>query len=304
MAELSRSANAGTTAAQLLLAVGQRVRQLRQQHGLSRRVLSENSGVSPRYLAQLESGEGNISIVLLARVADALACDVPALLRNPAVIDQPVSSSSSDTAQLHRINTLLPTADAALRTRILELLEQGGTQRRQRVSLIGLRGAGKSTLGRMAGESLDIPFVELNEQIEQQAGMPVAEVIGLYGAEGYRDLESAALSRVASEHSRVVLAVAGGIVSNPQTYQHLLDDFHTVWLRASPAEHMQRVLAQGDTRPMAGNPAAMEQLKKLLSDREADYGRAMYCVDTEGRDAKQTLVSLLSILRGIATAAL
>lgn len=285
--------DAGSTG--LLDKVGQRVRMLRKELGISRRVLSETSGVSMRYLAQLESGEGNISIVLLAKVAAALKCELPLLMSDQLCFDRSPFGGEVDD-QLQRLMSLLQKTDAHTRQQVLDLLEASSGRRQQRFCLIGLRGAGKSTLGRMAGGALGLPFVELNEQIEQLAGMPVSEVIALYGPAGYRDLESKALDQVSMEHGCVILAAAGGVVSNRQTYQRLLDDYYTIWLKASPAEHMQRVLAQGDTRPMAGNPAAMEQLKSLLSDREADYADAMYCVDTEGTTSEEALESLLEVI--------
>ena len=170
-------------------------------------------------------------------------------------------------------------------------------RRAQRICLIGLRGAGKSTLGAMAGAALNIPFVELNRQIEEQSGMPVNEVLALYGQEGYRRLEAQALERVLSTYETMVLAVAGGIVAEPDTYATLLDRFHTVWIKASPKEHMSRVLAQGDTRPMAGNPEAMDQLKSILASREALYAKAEARIDTAGRTIEQSLDELLSIIR-------
>jgi len=273
----------------LLARVGERVRKARHLKGLPRRVLSEMSGVSPRYLAQLESGSGNISIGLLQRVALALGYRMEWLVTE----EDPWSSEALHMAELF----LSATKDVRQRV-IATLTPQSPEARRaQRICLIGLRGAGKSTLGAMAGAALNIPFVELNRQIEEQSGMPVNEVLALYGQEGYRRLEAQALDRVLSTYESMVLAVAGGIVAEPDTYATLLDRFHTIWIKASPKEHMSRVLAQGDTRPMAGNPEAMDQLKSILSSREALYAKAEARVDTAGRTIEQSLDELLTIIR-------
>ena len=165
--------------------------------------------------------------------------------------------------------------------------------RRQRISLIGLRGAGKSTLGRKLGAALSLPFAELNRDIEEQSGMPVADVIALYGQEGYRRLERQALERVVATSDAVVLAVAGGIVSEPETFAFLLRHFHTIWLKAPPETHMRRVAEQGDTRPMAGNSKAMEELKSILTSREALYARAEGMIDTEGKTPDQSAWELV-----------
>lgn len=274
--------------AALLQRVGERVRKLRERMGIPRRVLSELSGVSPRYLAQLESGEGNISIGLLKRVAMALDHRIEWLLGE----DDPWSSD------VVRISELFRRADGTTRAAVMNLLtnQPSGSDRAGRICLIGLRGAGKSTLGRQAGERLGVPFVELNREIEQNGGMPVPEIMALYGQEGYRKLEADALDRVIATHDRVILAVAGGIVVEPGTYARLLANFHTIWIKASPQEHMARVRAQGDERPMAGNPEAMAQLKSILTSREALYERALAQVDTSGASVPESLENLLEII--------
>jgi XRE family aerobic/anaerobic benzoate catabolism transcriptional regulator len=149
----------------------------------------------------------------------------------------------------------------------------------------------------MAGKALGLPFVELNREIEAQAGMPVDEVMALYGQEGYRRLESQAVNAIIARHDRVILAVAGGIVVEPETYNTLLGHFHTIWVKTSPDEHMARVRAQGDERPMAGNPEAMEQLKSILTSRESLYERAIAQLDTSGRTVDASLEHLLDIIR-------
>lgn len=272
----------------LILRVGERVRRARERKGIPRRVLSDMSGVSPRYLALLEAGEGNISIGLLQRVADALDHRIEWLVGD----EDPWTSEALSVADRFR------RAPAPLRAKVLALLSpppEAGA-RRQRIALIGLRGAGKSTLGAMAGQALGLPFVELNREIEDQSGMPVNEVMAFYGQEGYRRLEAQALGRIIATHEALVLAVAGGIVAEPETFKTLLQHFHTIWIKASPAEHMNRVRAQGDTRPMAGNPEAMEQLKFILTSREALYDQARARLDTSGKSPEESLADLLALI--------
>lgn len=273
----------------LILRLAARVRKARKARGLPRRVLSEMSGVSPRYLAQLEAGEGNISVILLQRVAHALELKTEALLSEKAPLDRDVelvaqlySKASADVQQQVR-NLLSPQSPLTLRA--------------GRICLIGLRGAGKSTLGKLAGETLDLPFVELNKEIEAENNMPIAEVMALYGQEGYREMEAEALDRVSATHDRMILAVAGGIVAEPTTYSRLLQRFHTVWVHTSPSEYMQRVRAQGDVRPMEGNPAAMTQLKNLLDTRTPLYARADAQINTSNRPVKASLNDLLKVIQ-------
>lgn len=269
--------------------VGERVRKARERKGIPRRVLSEISGVSPRYLAQLEAGEGNISIGLLQRVAIALDHRIEWLMTE----EDPWTSEALHVAELYR------SANTDTRHRVMHLLrpESSREMRAHRICLLGLRGAGKSTLGQKAGERLNIPFVELNREIEEQSGMPVNEVMALYGQEGYRKLEAQAVSRVIQTHDSMILAVAGGIVAAPDTYTTLLNRFHTIWIKAQPAEHMDRVRAQGDTRPMAGNPEAMKELKSILTSREALYEKAQTSLDTSGKSLDQSLTDLLQLIR-------
>lgn len=273
----------------LIARVGERVRQARERKGIPRRVLSEKSGVSPRYLAQLEAGEGNISIALLQRVAIALDCRIEWLM----VPDDPWTSD------INQVTDLFRSAGPDVRDRVLQLLapEVRENRKANRVCLIGLRGAGKSTLGARVGDKLGVPFVELNRVIEEHSGMPVDEVLALYGQEGYRSLEAQAIDRVIGTYDTVILAVAGGIVAEPETYHTLLSHFHTIWVRTTPDEHMARVRAQGDERPMAGNPEAMEQLKSILTSRESLYARAEAQLDTSGRSEQDSAKHLLDLVR-------
>lgn len=272
----------------LIARVGERVRKARELKGIPRRVLSEISGVSPRYLALLEAGEGNISIGLLQRVATALDHRIEWLVGE----DDPWTSDTLRVADLYR------KASAETRAQVVAVLSPQPERalRGRRICLIGLRGAGKSTLGARAGTALGIPFVELNREIEDHAGMAVTEVLALYGQEGYRRLEAQALSRIVAMHDTMILAVAGGIVAEPDTYTALLSQFHTIWVKATPEEHMARVRAQGDTRPMAGNPEAMDQLRHILTSREAPYDQARARLDTSGRTMEQSLGDLLALI--------
>jgi len=273
----------------LITRVGERVRKARERKGIPRRVLSEMSGVSPRYLAQLEAGEGNISIGLLQRVAIALDHRIDWLTGE----EDPWASDALRVAELFR-SANSDVQQAVLRTLSPEPVE---TRRAHRICLIGLRGAGKSTLGTLAGQALDLPFVELNREIEEQSGMPVDEVMALYGQEGYRKLEAQAIGRVIATHDGMIMAVAGGIVAEPDTYNLLLDHFHTIWLRTTPDEHMMRVRDQGDERPMADNPEAMDQLRSILTSREALYAKALAQLETSARTVDVSLAQLLALIR-------
>ncbi|WP_346896645.1 helix-turn-helix transcriptional regulator [uncultured Roseibium sp.] len=275
-------------------AVGERVRKARERKGIARRVLSELSGVSQRYLAQLESGGGNISIALLYKVANALDHRVEWLVGE----EDPWNSEAARVADFYR------QATTEQRQRVMQILDPGrpAQLRRQRICLIGLRGAGKSTLGRLLGKEMSVPFIELNRDIEEQSGMPVSELMALYGQEGYRRLERQAVERVVATSDAVVLAVAGGIVSEPETYGFLLRNFHTIWLKASPEEHMSRVRGQGDERPMAGNPKAMEELKSILTSREVLYAKAESIVNTSGKTVEDSLQDLMTTIRDLGIA--
>lgn len=244
-----------------LARLGDRVRDARKERGLSRRALSDISGVSERYLAQLEAGSGNVSIVLLRDIALSLGMKLEHFVIEP---------------------------DEAA---------QGEGERGQRIALVGLRGAGKSTLGKGLARRLGFKFVELNDVIRELSGLPVSEIFNLYGEAGYRRFEGEALDLVATQRSEVVLAVAGGIVADTEAYETLLQRFHTVWLKASPEQHMARVRAQGDMRPMEGNPEAMARLKQLLSERIKDYARARHEFDTTPHEPEVALDGLVELAR-------
>ncbi|WP_375265678.1 helix-turn-helix transcriptional regulator [Planktotalea sp.] len=273
----------------LIQLVGAQVRAARTGVGFSRRELAERSGVSMRYLAQLEGGEGNISIGLLQNIATALEIPIEAL----------ITETNPQTAELRRVTTLYENADVTTRARALQVLDptRERKSKAERICLIGLRGAGKSTLGALLASDLGVPFVELNTQIETHIGVPIREIIALYGEDGFRQIEAEALEKIVMMHQRVVLAVAGGIVSSPQVFDSVLTNFHTVWIKAQPAEHMDRVRAQGDLRPMAGNPQAMEQLRQILKMREQHYAKASYQLDTSGQLIQTSRAELNALLK-------
>ena len=281
-------AAADQVVAALMKEVGDRVRKARERKGIPRRVLSDMSGVSPRYLAQLESGQGNISISLLKRVALALDHRIEWLVGE----DDPWNSDVVRVAELYR------RSDRKTRDAVMRALSLDGSEelRGKRLCLMGLRGAGKSTLGAMAGERMGVPFIELNAEIERQGGMPIGEIMALYGQEGYRRLEADALERIIETNAPVILAVAGGVVSEPETYARLLRHFHTIWLKASPEEHMSRVLEQGDDRPIAGNPEAMAELKTILKSREVLYEQAGHHLDTSQKSLEVSLGELEALI--------
>ena len=274
--------------AAFLQRLGERVRELRAKRGLARRTLATESGLSERYIAQLESGRGNISVVLLRRLA--LALDVPL---DRLLSDEPLGSEDfAHAADLLR--RLDPGRLAAARTLLTQTFSAPPTaMRRGRIALIGLRGAGKTTLGSAVAVKFGVPFIELDRQVETAAGVPLSAIFELYGQEGYRHYERASLERLLDEHERFVIATGGSIVADAATFEVLLARCFTVWLRASPEEHMERVIAQGDLRPMAGNAEAMADLRRILSDRDALYRRADVTITTSGGTVAESTEAVL-----------
>lgn len=271
--------------------LGRRVREVREQRGMARKVLSRTADVSERYLAQLEAGEGNASIVLLRRIATALGLRVTDLLEaGEPVAEQRLIRRFLDSLPANRLEEVL--------RRLTQDFGQDEAVRRKRITLIGLRGAGKSTLGVELAKSLRRPLVELDREIEREAGMTLSEVFSLYGQAGYRRIERLCLERMINSQEDVVLTVGGGIVSEPETYNLLLLNCFAVWVKAAPEEHMARVIAQGDTRPMAGHAEAMEDLRNILASREALYGKADAIIDTTGRTVQASLAALRKLAAG------
>ncbi|HEX9360651.1 MAG TPA: helix-turn-helix transcriptional regulator [Bradyrhizobium sp.] len=258
--------------------LGRRVRTMRALHGMSRKVLAKVSGISERYIAQLESGKGNVSIVLLRRVSGAMGAHLEDLI--PAAEPSPDWPVIRDLLRKATPNQIAHAKD------ILSGQTSGASALRRTpfagIALIGLRGAGKSTLGKMLAKKIGWSFVELNKEIEAQNGLSVAEIIALYGQEGFRRMEQAALGQLLARKELMVLATGGGIVSEPLTFDLILSSFYTIWLKAEPEEHMARVRRQGDLRPMADDRSAMAELRTILLSREPLYSRASAVVDTAG----------------------
>jgi XRE family aerobic/anaerobic benzoate catabolism transcriptional regulator len=256
--------------------LGQRVRTMRALRGMSRKVLARVSGISERYIAQLESGKGNVSIVLLRRVSNAMGAHLEDLI-----------PSSEPAPDWQVIRDLLRKATPGQIAQAKDVLSGAAASAHEEmpmagIALIGLRGAGKSTLGKLLAKKIGWSFVELNKEIEQQNGLSVAEIIALYGQEGFRRMEQAALDQLLARQELMVLATGGGIVSEPLTFERILSSFYTVWLKAEPEEHMARVRRQGDLRPMADDRSAMAELRNILISREPLYARASAVVDTAG----------------------
>lgn len=285
--------SAGEPRNPLLAALGDRVRNLRAQRGLTRKAVAISAGVSERHLANLEYGIGNASILVLQQVAGALHCSLAELVGD-------VTTSSPEWLLIREL--LENRSETDLRRVRLALGELLGTAlvdpaRHRRIALVGLRGAGKSTLGQMLADDLDLPFVELSREIEKLAGCSVREIHDLYGTNAYRRYERRALEETIQIYSEVVIATPGGIVSDPATFNELLAHCTTVWLQATPEEHMGRVAAQGDTRPMAASKEAMEDLRRILNGRAAFYSKADLSVDTSGKTLAQSFQALRAAAR-------
>lgn len=289
---LSPSAHeAGHAEQAYLAALGERVRVIRARRGMTRKILARDSGVSERYLAQLESGRGNISILLLRHLSRALDTPLADLvLEGP----EPPLELSHAVELLRR----LPTTELEQAHKLLvETFGAGAGDRRDRIALIGLRGAGKSTLGAMLAERLSCPFIELDKEIEAEAGAPLNAIFDLYGQPAFRRLERRCLERVIEQNPRAVIATGGGLVSDPATFERLLASCFTVWIKAAPTEHMERVIAQGDMRPMADSREAMADLQRILKGRETLYGKADVQIDTTRRAVTESLEALAAIVR-------
>lgn len=280
-----------------LVALGERTRSLRSRRGMTRKALAVAADVSERHLANLEYGVGNASILVLLDVARALQCSLAELLGD-------VSTSTPEWLMLRE---LLEGRDEEtlhrVRVAVGEMLGTGGAnashgrKRSPQVALIGLRGAGKSTLGAMLAEDLGFPFVELSREIEKFAGCSISEIQALYGQNAYRRYERRALEESIQIYPEAVIATPGGIVSDPANFNLLLQHCTTVWLQAEPEDHMKRVLAQGDTRPMAASREAMDDLKSILAGRAAFYSKAEFQIDTSRQALEPTFLALRRLVR-------
>lgn len=272
--------------------LGERVRETRARRGMTRKILARDSSVSERYLAQLETGQGNISILLLRQIANAL--DIPLETLVLAGPEPPV-----DLVHTTEFLRRLPATELAEARRML-VQSFGGVDlsaRRGRIALIGLRGAGKSTLGAVLANRLEAPFLELDRLIEQESGVGLSAIFDLYGQGGFRRLERRCLDQVIERYPRFVLATGGSLVSEPATFERLLTMCYTVWLRATPEEHMQRVVAQGDMRPMADNRESMSDLKRILEVREPLYRKADLTIDTSESSVEESAETLVEAVR-------
>jgi XRE family transcriptional regulator, aerobic/anaerobic benzoate catabolism transcriptional regulator len=261
--------------------LGENVRARRSQCGMTRKALAAASGVSERFLAQLEGGTGNASILVLRQIAEALGTSVERLLlaQDPSI----QTSAGPASTNLEKVFDVLNRMSTTEITQVRDfILRADPNIRRNRIALIGLRGAGKSTVGALLAKELSVPFYELDRMIEQASGLSLNAIFDMYGQAGFRRFERQCLDRLLEEQQRFVLAASGGVVSEPETYDQLLRSCYTVWLKATPREHMDRVIAQGDMRPMAQNPEAMTDLERILREREHFYKRADVVVNTSG----------------------
>ena len=279
-------------------AVGRTVRAGRAKRGMTRRQLAHASGASERYLAQIEAGAGNPSVVVLAAIAEALDVPISDLLPRP-------NGRMPGMARILDLVARAPANDLPMIAELLEACtgEASSVDRAQRIALIGLRGAGKSTLGRKLGDQLGFPFIELDRLVEQEYGASIPDLIEMAGVATFRRYERACLDRVIAQQDAAVIATAGGIVSDAETFGVLLCSTHTVWIKARPDEHMSRVMQQGDFRPMAKNREAMADLNAILEARAADYARAHAVLDTSGDAVERSCEKLVQMAKRLLPAA-
>jgi XRE family transcriptional regulator, aerobic/anaerobic benzoate catabolism transcriptional regulator len=278
--------------ASFLLALGEQVRTLRARRGMTRKAVAMAASVSERHLANLEQGVGNASILVLLQVAQALQCSLAELLgdittRSPEWLLIRELLGNQPEAELRRARLLLGDMFG---------VGSGNTQRLQRVALVGLRGAGKSTLGASLAQAWGVPFIELSREIEQVAGCTVGEIHNLYGLNAYRRYEHRALEGVIQKYPRAVIAMPGGLVADSSSFSLMLSSCYTVWLQAQPQDHMARVIAQGDMRPMAASKEAMDDLQRILDGRAAFYSKADLSFDTSAYALAQCANALRSQL--------
>lgn len=276
-----------------LEALGERVRNLRSRKGMTRRAVAVAAEVSERHLANLEYGTGNVSVLVLLQVSQALQCSLAELLGD-------VTTRSPEWLLIRELLSKRNEADLRrARVQLGEMFGEGGNaqERKTRIALIGLRGAGKTALGQRLADDLGFPFIELSREIEQFAGCQISEIHNLYGANAYRRYERRALEEAIQIYPEVVIATPGGLVSDSANFNLLLSHCTTVWLQADAADHMGRVAAQGDMRPMAASREAMEDLKRILEGRAAFYSKADLAINTSGRSEDQAFDALRSSVR-------
>jgi XRE family aerobic/anaerobic benzoate catabolism transcriptional regulator len=276
-----------------LEALGERVRNLRSRKGMTRRAVAVAADVSERHLANLEYGTGNVSVLVLLQVANALQCSLAELLGD-------VTTTSPEWLLIRELLAQRSEADLRrARVQLSDMFGEGGNaqERKNRIALIGLRGAGKTSLGQRLADDLGFPFIELSREIEQFAGCQISEIHNLYGANAYRRYERRALEEAIQIYPEVVIATPGGLVSDSANFNVLLSHCTTVWLQADAQDHMGRVAAQGDMRPMAASREAMEDLKRILEGRSAFYSKADLAINTSGRTEDQAFAALRAAVR-------
>jgi XRE family transcriptional regulator, aerobic/anaerobic benzoate catabolism transcriptional regulator len=288
LAEKPASPTLAASEAAFLAAIGGEVRRNRAKRGMTRRQLAQASQTSERYLAQIESGGGNPSVSVLRGIAQALDLPCAALLPEAGARTAALGAILDLLAQVPEGE--LPALANDIATR---LARPGSADRARRIALVGLRGAGKSTLGRMLAQHLGWPFIELDRLVEEDYGASIPDLIEMAGTATFRRHERSALDRIITAHDAAIITTAGGIVANPETYALLLRRAHTIWIKARPEDHMSRVMAQGDFRPMAQNRAAMADLMAILEARRGDYSRAEAEIDTSGQTIEQSFAKLL-----------
>ena len=278
-----------------LMALGERGRNLRSRKGMTRKAVALAADVSERHLANLEYGTGNVSVLVLLQVSHALQCSLAELLGD-------ISTSSPEWLLIRELLSKRTEADLRrARVQLTEMFGESGdaTARRTRIALIGLRGAGKTTLGQRLADDLGFTFIELSREIEKFAGCQISEIHNLYGANAYRRYERRALEEAIQIYPEVVIATPGGLVSDSANFNLLLTHCTTVWLQANANDHMSRVAAQGDLRPMAASPEAMEDLKRILEGRSAFYSKADLSFDTSAQDAEESFQRLKTEVRKV-----
>ena len=278
-----------------LMALGDRVRNLRSRKGMTRKAVALAADVSERHLANLEYGTGNVSVLVLLQVSHALQCSLAELLGD-------ISTSSPEWLLIRELLGKRTEADLRrARVQLTEMFGESGdaTARRTRIALIGLRGAGKTTLGQRLANDLGFTFIELSREIEKFAGCQISEIHNLYGANAYRRYERRALEEAIQIYPEVVIATPGGLVSDSANFNLLLTHCTTVWLQANANDHMSRVAAQGDLRPMAASPEAMEDLKRILEGRSAFYSKADLSIDTSAQDVEESFKRLKTEVRKV-----
>ena len=288
------AANEAADSAAFLAAIGGAVRRHRAKRGMTRRQLAEASATSERYLAQIESGAGNPSVSVLRAIARALEVPTSTLLPESGPRSAALSAMLDLLTRIPESELPALAEDIAARA-----AHFGSADRARRIALVGLRGAGKSTLGRMLARHLGWPFIELDRRVEEDYGASIPDLIEMAGTATFRRHERSALDRVIAEHDAAVITTAGGIVSDPETYALLLRRTHTIWIKAQPEDHMSRVMAQGDFRPMAQNREAMADLVAILEARRADYARAAAEVDTAGDAVEQSFAKLVEAVTAL-----